>query len=90
MYFRNSYDLQDIVKNINGGDIEPIGDSNYDEKAFERQNDIQVLTDCLIEDLLGIAVMNTNGQASVDKAKEEAKKCLEIIFDKIRETLYVY
>ena len=86
MFFRNSYDLQDIVKNVNGGDIKPIGESNYDEKAFERMQDIQTLTEVLIDDLIDVALMSGR-EASVDEAREEAQAFLKNMIDKISDAI---
>lgn len=87
MSFRNSYDLQDIVRNVNGGDIKPIGETNYDKKAFERMNDIQVLTECLIDDLIDVALMHGN-EASIDKARDNAKEFLRSMCDRLSEVVY--
>ena len=83
MFFRNSYDLQE---NVNGGDIKPIGESNYDKKAFERMQDIQTLTEVLIDDLIDVALMSGR-EASVDKAKEEAQAFLKNMIDKISDAI---
>lgn len=86
MSFRNSYDLQDIVRNVNGGDIKPIGETNYDKKAFERMNDIQVLTEWLIDDLIDVALMNGN-EASIDKARDNAKEFLRSLCDRLSDAV---
>ena len=34
------YCLEDIVTRVNGGDYIPIGETRYDDEAYERQNGI--------------------------------------------------
>ena len=68
-------ELFDIVQKLNGGQIHPIGSTEYDESAFSRQIVIQMLIDKLILDVFGITDYN-GSQASVQKAKREAVKWL--------------
>lgn len=67
----NDYNLYEIVKNVSGGGIIPIGETNYDREAFKRMKEIEELMDSLIDDMMRITEQ-MGWQASVYKAKEEA------------------
>lgn len=72
----NDYNLYEIVKNVSGGGIIPIGETNYDREAFKRMEEIKELIDMLIDDMMRITEQR-GWQASVYKAKEEALSWFE-------------
>lgn len=67
----SAYDLDDIVQKLNGGKIRPIGETNYDREALERQETIQCLANFLIEDIFRVTECKGN-EFSVEKARNEA------------------
>lgn len=70
-----TYALYDIVDKVNGGGIIPIGETNYDNKAFMRMKEIENLIDMLVDDML--RVYEQKGyEASVQSAQREADKYL--------------
>ena len=70
-----TYALYDIVDKVNGGGIIPIGETNYDKKAYERMKEIENLIDCLVDDMLRV-YEQTGYEASIQDAKREADKYL--------------
>lgn len=71
----NTYALYDIVDKVNGGGIIPVGETNYDNKAFMRMKEIEGLIDCLVDDVLRV-YEQTGYEASIQDAKREADKYL--------------
>lgn len=69
------YALYDIVEKVNGGGIIPIGETNYDNKAYERMKEIETLIDYLVEDMLRV-YEQAGYEASVQNARREANKYL--------------
>ena len=81
-----TYALYDIVDKVNGGGIIPIGETNYDKKAYERMREIETLIDYLIDDML--RVYEQKGyEASIQDAQKEADKYLRQLKDTIDEIL---
>lgn len=72
--------LVEIVNLINGGDIAPIGDTAYDEKALERQKNIEDLIDYLLDGILRCYEGLDSYMYSVRVAADEARSYL---FDKL-------
>ena len=70
-----TYALYDIVDKVNGGGIIPIGETNYDNKAFMRMKEIESLIDCLVDDMLRV-YEQTGYEASIQEAHREADKYL--------------
>lgn len=64
-------DLDDIIQKLNGGKIQPIGETNYDREALKRQETIQHLADILIEDIFRVTECKGN-ESSVEKARNKA------------------
>ena len=78
-----SYDLVDIVDKINGT-ILPRGETRHDIKAFESLEQIETLVEYYINEI--IEVSRTCGrEASIDKAREEARDFLKDIYDKLKD-----
>lgn len=71
----DEYDLYEIVKKLNGGDIRPVGETNYDRKALERQLTIQRVADLLIEDIFKVTDVN-GSEASIKTARDMAFRWL--------------
>ena len=71
----HKYELYDIVDKVNGGGIVPIGETNYDKKAFCRLKEIENLIDCLVDDMLRV-YEQTGYEASIQEARKEADKYL--------------
>ena len=70
-----TYSLYDIVNKVNGGGIIPIGETNYDNKAFLRMKEIETLIDYLVDDML--RVYEQKGyETSIQDARREADKYL--------------
>ena len=79
-----NYDLIDIVDNINGGDILPIGDSSYDVDAYRRLEQIELLIEHYIDKTIEVAEIG--GRAySIEVTREEARDFLKDIYDKLKE-----
>ena len=78
----NFCDLDEIIQRLNGGKIQPIGETNYDKEALKRQETIQHLTDILIDDILRVVERKGN-EASVEEARNKAIKW----FDELLEML---
>lgn len=70
-----TYALYDIVEKVNGGGIIPIGETNYDKKAYERMKEIETLIDYLVEDMLRV-YEQTGYEASIQDARQEADNYL--------------
>lgn len=71
----NKFELYDIVDRINGGGIEPIGESHYDRRAFVRMKEIENLANMLIDDILRIYELEGH-EASIVDARFEAERWL--------------
>ena len=68
-----TYTLYDMVNKVNGGCILPIGETNYDKKAFERMKEVENLIEYLIDDMLRV-YEQTGYEASISEARREADK----------------
>ena len=71
----NKFELYDIVDRINGGGIEPIGESHYDRRAFVRMKEIENLANMLINDILYVYELEGH-EASIVDARFEAERWL--------------
>ena len=81
-----TYALYDIVEKINGGGIVPVGETNYDNKAFMRMKEVENLAECLVDDML--RVLETKGnEASISEARREARKWFKEMQETIDEIL---
>lgn len=63
-----TFTFYELVKQLNGGAIIPVGETRYDEKAYERMVEIEGLAMNLIEDISEIAETK-NKEASIEKAR---------------------
>ena len=81
-----TYALYDIVDKINGGGIIPIGETNYDKKAYMRMKEIEDLAECLVDDMLRVYEQKGN-EASIADAREEAGKWFKMMKETIDEIL---
>jgi hypothetical protein len=79
-----NYDLINIVDNINGGDILPIGDTSYDIDAYRRFEQIELLIEHYIDKVIECAEIGGIG-ASIELAREEAGDFLKDIYDKLKD-----
>ena len=77
-------DLDDIVWKLMGGDIQPIGETNYDDEALQRQIEIQRLADYLIEDIFRVTECKGR-EASVEKARKKAVKWFNDLIEMLEE-----
>lgn len=82
-----SYTLIDIVERVNGGDFIPRGDSTYDEKAYDRQIEIQGLIEYLIVGFHYIHKFRTRPEWSYERAGLEAEEFLKSLKKVIEEIL---
>ena len=80
------YALYDIVENVNGGGIIPIGETIYDGKAYERMKEIEVLIEYLVDDMLRVYEQKSY-EASVMDASKEAEKWFKEMKETIDEIL---
>lgn len=81
-----TYALYDIVEKINGGGIIPVGETNYDNKAYMRMKEVEDLAECLVDDML--RVLETKGnEASISEARREARKWFKEMQETIDEIL---
>lgn len=78
--------LYEIVGRLNGGEIKPIGSTEYDNKALERQKNIQGLIDMLIDDMYCVYACD-GSEYSVETARNEAKKWFQNLMIMIDENL---
>ena len=77
-----TYALYDIVEKINGGGIIPVGETNYDNKAFTRMLEVEELVEDLIDDFS--KVVETDGtEYSIQRARVEAENWLIELRDTI-------
>lgn len=81
--FFTSYDLIEIVDKING-DISPRGETHHDIKAFNSLEEIELLVEHYIDNIIEIAELGGR-EASIDKAREEARDFLKDIYDKLKD-----
>ena len=82
----NDLSLYEIVKKLNGGEITPVGSTEYDNKALERQKNIQGLINCLVDDMYW-TYMCDGSEYSVETARNEAKKWFRDLRTMIDENL---
>ena len=80
------YCLEDIVTRVNGGDYIPIGETRYDDEAYERQKIIENLIDYLVDGLSQICQKNAV-EYSIQQASKEAKRYLRRLSDDISDML---
>ena len=78
-----NYDLVDIVDRINGN-ILPKGETHHDVKAFESLEQIELLVEYYIDNIIEIAELGGR-EASIDKAREEARDFLKDIYYKLKD-----
>lgn len=84
-----TYTLYDVVIQLNGGGIIPIGDTHYDTKAYERMKNIEKLADDLINEIMKSTCANEYEikMASIQKAREEAIRWLKEVRENIDDVL---
>lgn len=73
---KTAYTLIDVVDRLIGGDIIPVGDSAYDEKALERQKLVEDLIDYLLDGVLRCYEGLDSYMYSVRVAADEARTYL--------------
>ena len=82
----NRHELYDLIQKLNGGDIQPIGSTEYDDSAFKRQKEIQGLTNFLLHEVFNVLECPGN-EASVECAREEASRWLRGLWELIGEVI---
>lgn len=82
-----TYTLTQIVERVNGGDFVPHGDSVYDEKAYDRQIEVQDLIDYLIGGLQWTYEFRTRPEFSYERAGLEAEEYLKRLKNYIEDIL---
>ena len=80
------YTVYDVVTKIIGGEIAPIGETNYDSKAFLRMIDFENLSTLLI-DKIGEVANQSGAEASVQSARHAARTWLFSTKELIEELL---
>ena len=80
------YTLYDVVTKIIGGEIAPIGETNYDSKAFIRMIDFENLSTLLI-DKIGEVANQSGAEASIQSARHAARTWLYSAKEIIEELL---
>ena len=81
-----TYALYDIVDKMVGGSIVPVGETNYDNKAFTRMLEVEELVEDLIDDFS--KVVETDGtEYSIQRARSEARSWLNGLRDAINEII---
>lgn len=73
---KTEYTIADVVEKLVGGDIVPIGDSRYDELAFERQKAVEDLIDYLLDGILRCYECSDSYMYSLRVAGYEARTYL--------------
>jgi len=81
-----NFNLYEIVKKLNGGSILPVGETNCDNRAFERMKELESLTLELILDIVRVAELETY-ENSVDKARTDARAWLREVRENIDDVL---
>ena len=66
----------EIVKKLIGA-IDPIGETNTDEKRLDNLENMTVLVDCLIADIDRVAMNKGKPEYSINKAGEVASQFLD-------------
>lgn len=82
----NFCDLDEIIQRLNGGKIQPVGETNYDKEALKRQETIQHLTDILIDDILRVTEIKGN-EASIEEARNKAIKWFDDLLEMLKENM---
>lgn len=80
------YTVYDVVTKIIGGEIAPIGETNYDSKAFLRMIDFEDLATLLINKI-GEVASQSGAEASVQSARHAARTWLHSAKESIEEFL---
>lgn len=81
-----TYALYDIVDKMVGGSIVPVGETNYDKKAFTRMLEVEELVEDLIDDFS--KVVETDGtEYSIQRARVEARNWLKDLRDEINDVI---
>lgn len=79
--------IQEVVNRLIGGKIEPLGDTEYDRKAYDRQEVTEDLIEYLLDSIIYVYEQRESPEASIQKAGEESKKFLQYIRDYITDVL---
>lgn len=70
------FTLADVVERLVGGDVVPIGDTAYDEKALDRQKAVEDLIDFLMDGVLRCFECRDSYMYSLRVAGDEARTYL--------------
>lgn len=81
-----NFNLYEIVKKLNGGSILPIGETNYDDGAFKRMEELESLVFDLIDDFKRVADLESN-EYSVSRARTKARAWLWSMRESIDDVL---
>ena len=77
----------DVVKKLIG-EIDPVGETNTDEKRFVNLDETIKLIDQLITDVIFVIPNENRSEFSMKRAGQKAKRCLIHLYDSISEELY--
>ncbi len=75
-------DLYAIVKKL-AGQIQPVGESGEDSRRFTNLEKTLELIDCLLQDVVHVALQAGRHEASVSKAGKRAEAYLELLPESI-------
>ena len=81
-----NFNLHEIVEKLNGGSIMPVGETNCDNRAFERMKELESVTLELILDIERVAELASN-EHSVCKARTDAREWLRNVRESIDDVL---
>lgn len=69
--------IYDVVRKLIGGQIMPIGETNEDEKRFDRLKQTTELVILLLEDIHRVASCSHRGEYSIERSEKFANKFLD-------------
>lgn len=76
-------DIYEVTKKLIGN-IEPIGESNYDREVTINLNNTIELTKSLISDIINISKLKDRGEHSIKLCGEMADNFLEELFNDVK------
>lgn len=69
--------IYDVVRKLIGSQIMPIGETNEDDKRFDRLKQTTELVGLLLEDIDRVASCSHRGEYSIERSEKFAKKFLD-------------
>lgn len=83
-----NFNLHEIVEKLNGGSILPVGETNCDNRAFERMKELESVALELILDIERVAELESN-EYSVSRASTDARAWLREVRESIDDVLQI-